>query len=113
MYHLIARGLGTDARLVHVPSELIALAAPDWMWSELIVGDLSHSALFDNTKITRLVPQFEPRVTFPIGVRRFLGWRRDHPEFPLDEPGVDSIIDRLVDAYEQSRAVFAAAGATV
>jgi nucleoside-diphosphate-sugar epimerase len=108
IYHLIADALGVDLRLAHVPSELIALSAPTWLWTELILGDLSHSAVFDNTKIKRFVPEFAPRITFPSGVLRFISWRDRHPEHVQSDPEIDAIYDRLARAYEQSRSIFAA-----
>ena len=55
------------------------MVAPDWFWSELIVGDLAHSAVFDNTKVRRFVPGFAPKLTFQRGALRLARWRRDHP----------------------------------
>ena len=106
IYRTIADGLGVTAELVHIPSDLIALAAPEWLWSELLVGDLSHSAVFDNSKIRGFVPGFAPRVTLQAGVDRFLRWRADHPELAKGEEEVGGIYDRLVSAYRQARDIF-------
>ncbi len=43
IYESIGHAAGRPARLVHVPSEFLPLAAPDWFWSDGIVGDLQHS----------------------------------------------------------------------
>ena len=55
---------------MHIPSEDILAGAPDWFWSELILGDLSHSAVFDNSKVRRYVPDFAPRLTFHAAAPR-------------------------------------------
>ena len=112
IYRTIGERLGKDVELVHVPSELIALAAPDWMWSELLTGDLSHSAIFDNTKIRRFVPAFAPRITFVEGTRRFLEWRDQHPDLINADSEVDKITERVVRAHRQARDLFAAAAQT-
>ena len=65
---------------MHIPSEDILAGAPDWFWSELILGDLSHSAVFDNSKVRRYVPDFAPRLTFHATVPEMLGWRAGHAE---------------------------------
>jgi nucleoside-diphosphate-sugar epimerase len=108
IYGLVAGALGVEPRLVHVPSEFFPVAAPDWFWSELVVGDLSHSALFDNSKIRGLVPAYAPRMTFHRAVLRMVEWRAAHPVQTAADPVVDSMLDRLAEGYHGARAVFEA-----
>jgi nucleoside-diphosphate-sugar epimerase len=55
IYRLLGAAAGvTDPRLVHVASETIATVDPEWGPS--LLGDKSHSVVFDNTKIKDLVP---------------------------------------------------------
>ena len=107
IYTLVGDALGVPARLVHVPSEFFPLAAPDWGWSELMVGDLGHSAIFDNTKIRRFVPSYAPQHTFVREVRNLVEWRQEHPLEAAGDPSVESVLDRLVAGYHESRAIFA------
>jgi len=107
VYTAIADALGVPAKLVHVPSELYPVVAPDWFWSELLVGDLAHSAVFDNTKIKRFVPAFGQRLTFHRAVRRMLAWRAEHPELTGRDAGTDAVLERIVTAYHAGRAAFA------
>jgi nucleoside-diphosphate-sugar epimerase len=108
IYTTIADVLGVPAKLVHVPSELYPVVAPDWFWSDLLVGDLSHSAVFDNTKIKRFVPAFGQRLTFHRAVRRMLAWREEHPDLTAPDPTTDALLDRIVSAYHAGREAFAA-----
>ena len=108
IYTTVAEALGVAPRLVHVPSELYPVVAPDWFWSELFVGDLSHSAIFDNTKIKRFVPAFGQRLTFHRAVRRMLDWRAANPEATAPDPGTEALLDRLVTAYHAGRDAFEA-----
>jgi nucleoside-diphosphate-sugar epimerase len=108
IHTIIADALGVPAQLVHIPSELYPVVAPDWFWSDLLVGDLAHSAVFDNSKIKRFVPAFGQRLTFHRAVRRMLAWRAAHPELTGPDPRTDALLDRLVSAYHASREVFAA-----
>lgn len=107
IYGLVAAAAGVEARLVHVPTDFLPLAAPDWRWSDLIRGDLQHSVLLDNTKIRRYVPGFAPRVPFHRAVHGIVAWRRDHPDFTRPDPEVDAIIDRLVTGYHEAARIFA------
>ncbi len=109
IYTEFAEALGVPAKLVHVPSEFYPLAAPEWFWSGETVGDIGHSAVFDNSKIKRFVPSFGQRLTFGRTGRRMLRWRDAHPELTAPDPATDAVLDRLVGAYHTSRDVFAAA----
>ncbi|WP_394552806.1 NAD-dependent epimerase/dehydratase family protein [Agromyces sp. MMS24-JH15] len=108
IYTLIADALGVEARLVHVPSEFYPLAAPDWFWSDLILGDLAHSAVFDNAKIRRYVPGFAPVVPFHRAARQMVRWRAEHPVETGPDPVVEGYVDRLLRGYHVSREAFAA-----
>ncbi|MEV5897526.1 NAD-dependent epimerase/dehydratase family protein [Nonomuraea fuscirosea] len=100
IYDVIARTAGTEARLLHLPSEFLPIVAPDWFWSSLIVGDLSHSAVFDNSKIKRFVPAFRPVITWPAGARRLLEWRAGHAEHARPDAGTDALLGRLVEGHQ-------------
>lgn len=107
IYTIIGDALGVSVHLVHVPSELILVGAPDWFWSELIIGDLAHSAVFDNSKVRRLVPDFAPRRTFHRAIHELVRWRGEHAAVTAPDPTVNEILDRLVRGYHESRQVFA------
>ncbi len=108
IYTVLGAALGVDVRLVHVPSEFFPVVAPDWFWSDLLVGDLSHSAVFDNSKIRRFVPAFAPGLTFHRAALRMAQWRQDHPAQTQGDPVTDAVLDRVVAAYHAGRQAFAA-----
>jgi nucleoside-diphosphate-sugar epimerase len=107
IYDTVARVAGTQARLLHLPSEFFPIVAPDWFWSAGILGDLQHSAVFDNAKIKRYVPAFRPRITWPAGARRLLAWRAAHAEETRPDPGTDAVLARLVEAHRRAVAAMA------
>jgi nucleoside-diphosphate-sugar epimerase len=106
IYSILADAFHVEARLVHVPSELISRAAPDWNWSEGVMGDLRYSVFFDNSKIRRYVPSFAPSVTFPDAAFEFCRWRRQHPAETTSDPVVDQIFERLVRGYRAAEKIF-------
>jgi nucleoside-diphosphate-sugar epimerase len=111
IYTIVAGALGVEPRIVHIPSEHILAGAPDWFWSELIIGDLSHSAVFDNSKVRRYVPDFAPRRTFHATAADMVRWRAEHAEDTQPAAAVDAVMDRLVGGYHSAREVFARLGA--
>jgi nucleoside-diphosphate-sugar epimerase len=48
IYLLLGRAAGVEPRLVHVPSDLIA--AYDKDWGDSLLGDKTHSMIFDNAR---------------------------------------------------------------
>ncbi|WP_308466158.1 NAD-dependent epimerase/dehydratase family protein [Rathayibacter soli] len=106
IYTLFATALGVEPRLVHVASELYPVVAPDWFWSGEFVGDLGHSAVFDNSKIRRFVPGFAPHMTFERAVRRMLEWRNAHPGTARGDSATEDVLDRVVDAYHAAHQAF-------
>ena len=80
---------------VHVASETIAAFAPEL--GPTLVGDKAHSVLFDNSKVTALVPEFRTTITFDEGARRILAHYDAHP----DEQRVDA--DRDDALFDGSR----------
>jgi nucleoside-diphosphate-sugar epimerase len=108
IYGILASALGVEANLVHVASELFPVVAPDWFWSELLVGDLAHSAVFDNTKIRRFVPGFAPKLTFHRAAHRLVRWRQGHPASTAADASTNAVLDRIVAAFHQGRAAFEA-----
>jgi nucleoside-diphosphate-sugar epimerase len=110
IYTIVAAALGVEPRIVHIPSEHILVGAPDWFWSELIVGDLSHSAVFDNSKVRSFVPDFAPRRTFHATAAELVRWRAEHPANSQPAAEVDAIMDRLVGGYHSAREVFTKLG---
>jgi nucleoside-diphosphate-sugar epimerase len=107
IYTIIGRVTGTPARLLHLPSEFLPVVAPDWFWSDLIVGDLQHSAVFDNSKIRRFVPAFRPTVTWSEGARRLADWRGEHAEATRPDQTTDAVLGRLVQAQHAAAAAAA------
>ena len=110
VYTILGAALGTEPRIVHVPSEHILAGAPDWFWSELIIGDLAHSAVFDNSKIRGYVPDFAPHRTFYQAAASMIGWRDTHQEQTRPAADVDAIMNRLAESYHVARDAFAARG---
>ncbi len=97
IYQTIARAAGVEARLVHVPSALIAALVPDRGAS--LLGDKAHSSVFDNAKVRRLVPEFRPRVVFAEGIARSIAWFDEEESRRVVSPAANDNIDRVLAAW--------------
>ena len=63
-------------------------------------GDKAHSAVFDNSKLRRLVPNFEATVPFSIGIRETVDWFDDDPSRQEIDQAANEHWDGLVHVYE-------------
>ncbi len=101
IYQFVARAAGAEARLVHAPSELIAAYHPDL--GAGLMGDKMHSMVFDNSKIRRLVPEFQPSIPFWQGAREIIAWYDADPARQVIDPDFDTLHDRIIQALESCK----------
>jgi nucleoside-diphosphate-sugar epimerase len=95
--HTFAAALGVEARIVHVPSEAIAAADPEW--GAGLLGDKMHSMVFDNAKLRSVVPDFAARIPFARGAREIVAWYDEDPARQQRDPRLDAVMDTLVETY--------------
>ena len=100
IYAIMAQALGVEPRLVHVPSDLIA--AFDSEIGAGLLGDKSHSMIFDNSKIKRLVPGFACAIPFSQSAREIANWYDADPARQVIDERLDALIDRIISAYESA-----------
>ena len=93
----LAAALGVTARLVHVPSDAIAAAEPDW--GAGLLGDKAHSMVFDNTKLRRVVPGWHAVIPFEQGARQIADWYLADPARQVTDAGLDAVMDKLAAAW--------------
>ncbi len=67
-----------------------------------LLGDKSHTAIFDNAKLRRAVPTFRPRIAFRDGVRRTLNWFDADPVRRRLPPEDDAHIEKLLAAFAKA-----------
>lgn len=102
IYTMIAHAAGCEPELVHLPSEVIAAYDPGWGAS--LLGDKTHSMIFDNSKIKRFVPSFANAfIPFARGVEEIVAWYDADPGRQVINPDFDRLLDRLVEAARSAR----------
>ncbi|HSQ17838.1 MAG TPA: SDR family oxidoreductase [Anaerolineales bacterium] len=100
IYELTALAAGATAELVHVPSELIAAYDPEW--GDSLLGDKTHSMIFDNSKIKALVPDFKATIPFANGVKETVAWLDAHPASQHIDAGFNDLVERILTAYQSA-----------
>lgn len=101
IFETVAHAAGVkNLRIVHVPSDIIA--AYDKDWGDGLLGDKSHSMIFDNSKIKRIVPDFLCTTPFHVGAREILAWYMADKSRQNVDQQFDSTCDRIVEAVKKA-----------
>lgn len=90
----LAAAAGVEAQKVHVPSDVIAQELPDL--GPGLLGDKSHSLIFDNSKLRDLVPDFAPSISYEEGAREVIDWFDRNPDQQKVDSRLDADIDRVL-----------------
>jgi nucleoside-diphosphate-sugar epimerase len=99
IYALVGKAAGVEPKILHIPSDGIVASDPEEgsLW-----GDKAHSAVFDNTKLRRLVPDFNATVPFSAGIRETVAWFDADPSRQEIDHAANERWDRLVRVYEEA-----------
>ncbi len=98
IFRILARAAGVDEpQLVHVPSELINAFDSDW--GAGLLGDKTHSVIFDNTKIKRLVPDFTATIPFSRGAEEIIAWFEADPARQAIDETHNRLLDEIIARY--------------
>jgi nucleoside-diphosphate-sugar epimerase len=97
IYQAMADAARVEPDLVHVASEAVQAVHPEW--GAALLGDKSHSMIFDNTKIKRVVPSYSAMTPFRQGAAEIVAWHDGDPARRRIDPSIDEAMDKLVAAY--------------
>jgi len=93
---LLGEAAGVEARVAHVPSETVARFDQDW--GDSLLGDKAHCAIFDNSKIRTIVPDFAAEIPFAEGAREIVDWYDANGEMQRVDAFFDDQMDRIIAA---------------
>ncbi len=100
IFEIVARAAGAQARIVHIPSEFIAAFDPDWGAS--LLGDKTHSMIFDNSKIKRMAPDYIATIPFARGAEEIMSWFDANPSKRIVREETNRLVDKIIAAYESA-----------
>jgi nucleoside-diphosphate-sugar epimerase len=100
IHHIVARAAGVEAHVVHIPSDTIARY--DREWGDSLLGDKTHSVIFDNSKLRRVVPDYLARIPFVRGAEEIMAWYDAEAARRTVDQALDATIDRLVADWQKA-----------
>jgi nucleoside-diphosphate-sugar epimerase len=104
IYETVAWAAGGVAKIVHVPSEIISDYAENNGYPSVrgtLLGDKSHCAIFDNSKIKRFVPGFVASIPFSEGIKQTLDWFDAEPSRKVINEETNRFLDGLIKTYNK------------
>ncbi len=100
IFEIVAQAAGTAARIVHIPSDVIAAFDPEW--GAGLLGDKAHSMIFDNTKIKRVVPDYAATIPFARGAEEILAWYDADPSRQIVDEELNRLMDQIIAEWESA-----------
>jgi len=91
---MFADEVGVKPNLVHIPSKIIAKYDKDI--GDGLLGDKSHSMIFDNSKIKKLVLGFKAQIPFRQGVKEIVKWHQKNADYKKLDERINNIFDNLI-----------------
>lgn len=93
----LASKAGFELNPVHIPVDFIALQ--DKEWGAELFGDKAYDTVFDNSKIKKIVPDFNAVIPFESGAEEIADWYSD-PANQIVNTELDELMDRIVAEFE-------------
>ena len=100
VHETIARAVGVEAHIVHVPTDVIARV--DARRGASLRGDKAWSTIFDNSKARRLVPGWTARIPFAEGIRASIDWFESDPA--RQRIDANDTVERILHAWHRALA---------
>lgn len=98
IYEIMARCMDIEPFLFYVPSNIIARYHPE-IGSSLL-GDKTHSMIFNNSKIKKFVPDFSASIPFEEGAREIVEWYNQSENQIIDNQ-LDVLFDKIIADYKK------------
>ena len=103
IYETIADALGVKLKPYHVSSDFLAEVGKQYDFEGGLLGDKSCTVVFDNSKLKRIVPEYNAVVSFKEGVRKALDYILAHPECQVEDEEFDKWCDNVIEALEKAK----------
>jgi nucleoside-diphosphate-sugar epimerase len=98
---ILGEAAGGEPQIVHVPSDVIAVADPDW--GSALLGDSAHSMIFDNSKLRSVVPDYVATITLEEAAREIVDWHDQDPARKRVDDQLDTLMDKLAGQFRPER----------
>jgi len=95
----VALAAGREADIVHISSDYLGTFDPQLKGS--LLGDKAVSTIFDNSKIHRFVPEFNPTIRFKDGIRETINWFEEASGRMVIKDETNQFMDHIIETYNR------------
>ena len=99
IYDAVALAAGKQSVKVYIPSDYLGRFDKNLRGS--LLGDKAVSTIFDNSKIRRFVPEFNPVIRFKDGIQNTIHWFEEKPERMIIKNETNEFMDRIINTYSR------------
>ena len=99
VYQQLANAAGKELKAVHIAADQISSLYPEEEGA--LMGDRSHSLVFDNSKVKQLVPGFTCKVNWAEGMRRCVAWFDADPARCAVDAAQNAKIEHILAYYQR------------
>ncbi len=103
IYQTVAKVLGVELKPYYVSSKFLSDVGRQYDFTGSLIGDKANTVIFDNTKLKRAVPGFNPTIRFEEGIKRCLDNVLINPSLQIEDPEFDGWCDRVIAALEAAK----------
>ncbi|MBO4617387.1 MAG: NAD-dependent epimerase/dehydratase family protein [Lachnospiraceae bacterium] len=103
IYQTIAKVLGVELKPYYVSSKFLADVGRQYDFTGSLIGDKANTVIFDNSKLKRAVPDFNPSIRFEEGIRRCLDNVLLNPALQNEDPEFDRWCDKVIAGLEAAK----------
>jgi nucleoside-diphosphate-sugar epimerase len=100
IFQIMGRAAGVEPNIVHIPSDFIA--AFDKQWGDELLGDKTHSVIFDNSKIKSAAPDYTASIPFSKGAEEIMNWYDTDPSRQKIDEKFNHLTDKIISSYESA-----------
>lgn len=97
----LANSAGFELQIAHIPSTFIKKY--DDEWGDGLLGDKAHSVKFDNSKIRKVVPDFDPTIKFDKGADEIADYYVHRKMDNHVNENLDQLMDTIIHDYTNQK----------
>ncbi|MDL2300928.1 SDR family oxidoreductase [Lachnospiraceae bacterium OttesenSCG-928-D06] len=102
IYQAIANALGVPFKPYYVSSDFLnSCSSYDFLGG--LVGDKANTVVFDNQKLKRLVPGFQAKIRFDVGVGMVIKNVLSDPSLQREDPEFDLWCDKVIEVLDRAK----------
>lgn len=99
---ILADKSGYELKPIHIPIDFIAQHDKDW--GAELYGDKAYDTYFDNSKIKKIVPEFDAAIPLQSGAEEIADWYKQPSNQTVNET-LDNMMDIIISSFEKQKAV--------